>query len=153
MNTRNPEPASAVRKPRRFSFAKTPRMSQLVLHATLLLAASTAQAQSFVDAKYRCAVLGDTSQCERAPDLPPVRVEKRLELGPRALYLKHLGASTHEAIAHARLLGEAPSCRVVRITTRQLSSAEKLDRLNGRNSISAEAVETLSLSAAPGETC
>jgi hypothetical protein len=118
-------------------------MSQLALPAALVLAASTAQAQSFVDAKYRCAVLGDTSQCEHAPDLPPVRVEKRLELG----------ASTHDAIAQARLLGEAPSCRVVRITTRQLSSAEKLDRLNGRNNISAEAVETLSLTAAPGETC
>jgi hypothetical protein len=153
MNTRNAGLPSAVRKLKSFRFAQIPRMSQLALHAALLLAASTAQAQSFVDAKYRCAVLGDTSQCEHAPDLPPVRVEKRLELGPRALYLKHLGAGTHEAIAQARLLGEAPSCRVVRITTRQLSSAEKLDRHNGRNSISAEAVETLSLSAAPGETC
>jgi hypothetical protein len=153
MNTRNPALASAVRKQKTFGFAQIPRMSQLALHAALLLAASTSQAQSFVDAKYRCAVLGDTRQCEHAPDLPPVRVEKRLELGPRALYLKHLGAGTHEAIAQARLLGEEPSCRVVRITTRQLSSAEKLDRVNGRNSISAEAVETLSLTAAPGETC
>lgn len=153
MNTGTSGLASAVRKLKSFRFAQAPRTAQLALHAALLLAASAAQAQSFVDAKYRCAVLGDTSQCEHAPDLPPVRVETWLELGPRALYLKHLGASTPAAIAQARLLGETPSCRVVRITTRQLSSAEKLDRINGRNSISAQAVETLSLTAALGETC
>jgi hypothetical protein len=154
MNTpKNAGLATARRKRMNFGPAHLPRKSKFALHVALLFVASAAQAQSHVDSKYRCAVLGDTSLCERAPDLPAVRVESRLELGPRALYLKHLGASTHAAIAQARLLGEVPSCRVVRITTRQLSSAEKLDRVNGRGVGSASVVETLSLNPATDEKC
>jgi hypothetical protein len=153
MNTKDSGSLSFVRKIGIFCLVHIPAAPKLALHVSLLLVASATQAQSSVDSKYQCVVLGDSRQCQHAPDLPPVRVENRLEPGPHALHFKYLGASTQAAIAQARLLGEVPSCRVVRITTRQLSGTEMHDRSNGRKIIPAEAVETLSLTAVQDEVC
>jgi hypothetical protein len=95
-------------------------------------------------AKYRCSVLGDTSQCAPIEAQPAVRVVERVVLGPRAKYLIHLGVDPAAAVAQARLAGEVPVRETVRITTRTLSSAEVFDRANGRSIAQEQHVEVLS---------
>lgn len=99
-----------------------------------------------LSAKYRCSVLGDTSQCAPVEAQPAVRVVERVVLGPRAKHLIHLGVDPAAAVAQARLVGEIPVRETVRITTRALSSAELFDRANGRTIAQEQHVEVLSSS-------
>ncbi len=53
---------------------------------------SLAQLSSDQDfAKYRCTVLGDSNSCAPTAIVPTTWIEDRLELGPRALYLRYVG--------------------------------------------------------------
>jgi hypothetical protein len=111
-------------------------------------------AQSFVqtdEAKYRCAVLGETRSCKPPEPLPLVRIEDRLELGAQAKYLMYLGASRDEAIEKARRLGEHPLRRTVRITTRELTGYETWARAMGQNIAPYEWSETLSVTVDAGD--
>jgi hypothetical protein len=95
-------------------------------------------------ARYRCSVLGDTTECAAPEVQPSVHVVERVVLGPRAKYLIHMGAEPAAAVAQARLSGEIPVRETVRITTRMLSSAEAFDRANGRAIAPEHGVEVLS---------
>lgn len=118
-----------------------------------LLVSGSAMAQGYMGqdgtlvAKYRCGVLGDTSQCTPVPKQPSPREEERVILGPYARYLIHLGTDPAKAVQQARAIGEAPTLQRVRITTRALTSAEKYDRVNGRYVEPETRVEVLSVRA------
>ncbi len=103
-------------------------------------------------ARYRCGVLGDSSQCAPTVSKPSVHEEERVVLGPRAKYLIHLGVEPSAAVAQARLSGEIPVREKVRITTRRLSSAEAFDRANGRAVAAEQMVEVLSSTAVTAES-
>ena len=81
-----------------------------------------ARADGLEPPTYRCAVLGEESQfCMlRSPPAQP-RIEERLEPGPHALYLMHLGVDRTKAIEQARAGGEFPVLRRLRITPLVLS--------------------------------
>ncbi|GAA0756154.1 hypothetical protein LRH25_19605 [Ideonella azotifigens] len=96
------------------------------------------------DKTYQCAVAGQTWGCGDGKPSQAVRIEERLQPGPRAAYAIHTGVPKAEAIAKARAGGEVPIRQVVRITTRQLSPAEQWDRVNGRYVSPWEKVEVLS---------
>jgi hypothetical protein len=118
----------------------------LVVLISLASASISALAQSFVasnPALYRCAVLGETGSCRQPGLRPAVRYEATVELGPRAKYLRHLGADTATAIAQARREGEEPQCRVERITERLLSPEETRSRGLSLRIVPSEERETL----------
>ncbi|HSI47387.1 MAG TPA: hypothetical protein VLA61_03915 [Ideonella sp.] len=73
-----------------------------------------------------------------------VRVEEQLVPGPRAAYAIHTGVAKDVAIAQARAVGEFPTRQVVKITSRQLTPAEKWERRNSGVSTSFEKVEVIS---------
>lgn len=104
-------------------------------------------ASSFADnastSFYRC-YQGDTSQCNNAAPEADVRVEKRLVLGPYALYLTHLGESQEDAALKAQAFGERAVERTVRVTKRELSSSQKYQRVTAGLPTSDYNDETLS---------
>lgn len=72
--------------------------------------------------RYRCAVLGESLEpCVSAA--PPLQshVEARIEPGPQAAYLMHLGVDKATAIEQARVHGESPTLLRLRITPQVLS--------------------------------
>lgn len=77
---------------------------------------------------YRC-WQGDTAQCRSEAPLPDVRVEKRVVLGPYALYLMRLGESREVAATKAQAAGEQLVERTVRITKQELSQAQGYQRV------------------------
>jgi len=114
----------------------------------LALASAPVFAQSSADKHlqaYRCAVLGDTSACLPAAELPAVRVEQRLELGPLAKYYVYQGMDREAAIERARAQGEHPMHRTVRVSRRELSSEERYERAMGRSVAPYVFEETLQL--------
>ena len=118
------------------------------LFALLALAGTPVFAQSSADKHldaYRCAVLADTSACRPAPSLPDVRVVQRLELGPLAKYYVYQGMDRDAAIERARLQGEHPVHRTVRVSRRELSSEERYERAMGRSIAPYMFEETLQL--------
>jgi hypothetical protein len=104
-------------------------------------------AHSFADdasySVYRC-WQGDTSQCKDSARDADVRVEKRLVLGPHALYLAHLGDSQEHAALKAQALGEHAVERTVRITKHELSPAHRYQRFIDGLTTSNHSEETLS---------
>ena len=125
------------------------------LYLLLALAHAPVLAQSSADRHldaYRCAVLGDSSACLPAAPLPDVRVEQRLELGPLAKYHVYQGMDRDAAIERARLHGEHPVWRTVRVTRRALSSEERYERAMGRSVAPYVFEDTLELTVDRGTT-
>jgi len=104
-----------------------------LLMVTALTVPATSAAQDSADFRqYRCTVLGEKSACPKASTAPADRTEVRVEPGPYALYLMHLGQKADDAIEEARGIGERPLRRTVRITTRQFTPMEAHERYLGR---------------------
>lgn len=115
--------------------------------AAALAVAAWYPASSFADDAsyntYRCEQ-GDSSACRKAGPEADVRVEKRLVLGPYALYLAQRGESREDAAAIAQAIGEQAVERTVRITKRELTQAEKYERVTSGLTTSDHLEETLS---------
>jgi len=121
----------------------------LALGALLSLAAASsfaAGSSASPEQIYQRAVGGQTSGFSDTASAAPsnVRVEEHLVPGPRAAYAIHTGVAKDVAIAQARAAGEYPTRQVLKITSRQLTPAEKWERRNSGVATSFEKVEVIS---------
>jgi len=120
----------------------------LALGALLSLAAASSFAAGLSASPeqiYQRAVGGQTAFSDTAPAASSnVRVEEHLVPGPRAAYAIHTGVAKDVAIAQARADGEYPTRQVLKITSRQLTPAEKWESRNNGVASSFEKVEVIS---------
>lgn len=103
--------------------------------ATLVLLGGPSLAQAQEDTgyrHYRCTVLGESRACPAAQPIPAERVEVLVVPGSYARHLIYLGQDPAHAIEAARSIGEVPTRRTVKVTTRQLTSFERYERHQGR---------------------
>ena len=120
-----------------------PTAFALLVIATASQAATAQNVFEAQTARYRCTVLSDSESCPASAPEPSVRLQDRLDPGPLAQHLIHLGASKEAAIEQASAGGEQPTRRLLRITLNSLTSEERYKKAAGTADPSAETVETL----------
>lgn len=68
---------------------------------------------------YKCVVLGQNEKCPREAESPSYGIQVVREIGPIAARMVREGIQVDAAIARARMLGETPRLRIVRVISRE----------------------------------
>jgi hypothetical protein len=71
---------------------------------------------------YKCIVLGQGDKCPREADSPSYGIKVVREVGPLAARMVREGVQVDAAVARARMLGETPRLRIVRIVSHDSGS-------------------------------